>query len=90
LETRAVTAPIGFETERLILRRWRASDRGWGPWATEIKDTGEFRCAMGLRWGGSVQTTLGRQPRVAGLAADARRVYMSVFEPIWRCSTLRP
>jgi RimJ/RimL family protein N-acetyltransferase len=79
--------PIEFETQRLFLRRWRASDRapfaalnadpiamahfpapltrensdaladhcerlieerGWGAWATEIKETGEFIGCVGL------------------------------------------
>jgi RimJ/RimL family protein N-acetyltransferase len=82
-----MTAPIQFETQRLLLRQWRAADRepfaalsadpivmahfpapltreesdavaarcerliaerGWGPWATEIKATGEFIGFVGL------------------------------------------
>ena len=80
-------APIEFETQRLLLRQWRAADRQpfaalnadpivmahfpaartreesdamadhceylikehrWGPWATEIKATGEFIGCVGL------------------------------------------
>jgi RimJ/RimL family protein N-acetyltransferase len=82
-----MNAPIEFETQRLLLRQWRASDRepfaalnadpivmahfpapltreksdaladhcerliaerGWGAWATEIKETGEFIGFVGL------------------------------------------
>jgi RimJ/RimL family protein N-acetyltransferase len=83
----SVNAPIEFETQRLLLRQWRASDRapfaalnadpivmahfpelltrersdamadycecqirqrGWGAWAVEIKETGEFVGCVGL------------------------------------------
>lgn len=82
-----MSAPIEFETQRLLLRQWRIADRepfaalnadpivmahfpaplarqqsnamadgceqviaarGWGPWATEIKATGEFIGCVGL------------------------------------------
>jgi RimJ/RimL family protein N-acetyltransferase len=82
-----MSAPIEFETRRLLLRQWRTEDRepfaalnadpivmahfpapltrvesdtiadrcerliaeqGWGPWATEIKATGEFIGMVGL------------------------------------------
>jgi RimJ/RimL family protein N-acetyltransferase len=84
----AIHAPIEFETRRLVLRQWRATDRKpfaalnadplvmahfmapwtraqsdgmaehceafiaknrWGPWACEIKATGEFIGCVGLQ-----------------------------------------